>query len=337
MKEALRTTPARADVRVKLLEVHARRREVKAFEALAKDTRSIVGTDSRDWRHICEIGRELDFKNSLYQAPISAAVPLQGGAMPAPLEASEGTASVMPSQRLASGFAGLGAAAGVATASAPWQPSQALDLDLDFGTLRPAPATATQPASLSRPVDLDLDLSDFGSLEPTGARHPTESHQTAPTWLADAQAASSKPAFTAPDRAQSPMPTAAAKHAETPRTSVPDTGVIDFDFSSLRLELDDPADAPHTPSAAATASVIAAPLMKPERASEPGHTYAARTATTASVGADDVDSLSTKLALAEAFSAIGDVDGARSLAHEVIGESSGTLKAKAQRFLASID
>ncbi|MEP6559005.1 MAG: FimV/HubP family polar landmark protein, partial [Burkholderiales bacterium] len=53
--------------------------------------------------------------------------------------------------------------------------------------------------------------------------------------------------------------------------------------------------------------------------------------------ADDDDSLSTKLALAEAFSAIGDADGARSLAHEVIGESSGTLKAKAQRFLASID
>ena len=337
LKEALRTTPARADVRVKLLEVQARRREVKAFEALAKDTRSIVGTDSREWRHICEIGRELDFKNSLYQAPISAAVPLQGGAMSAPLKASEGTASVMPSERIASGFAGLGAAAGVATASAPWQSSRALDLDLDFGAIRPAPATATQPALLSRPVDLDLDLSDFGSLEPTRARHPTESHQTAPAGVADAQVASKKPAFATPNRTQSPLATEAAKYADAPRTSVPDTGVIDFDFSSLRLELDDPVDALHKPATAATAAVIATPLMKPERASEPGHAYAARTATSASVGADDGDSLSTKLALAEAFSAIGDVDGARSLAHEVIGESSGTLKAKAQRFLASID
>jgi pilus assembly protein FimV len=48
------------------------------------------------------------------------------------------------------------------------------------------------------------------------------------------------------------------------------------------------------------------------------------------------DPLATKLALAHEFNAIGDPDGARSLAQEVLAEASGDLKNKAQRFLAEI-
>ena len=48
------------------------------------------------------------------------------------------------------------------------------------------------------------------------------------------------------------------------------------------------------------------------------------------------DPLATKLALAEEFNAIGDPDGARSLAQEVLAEASGDLKSRAQRFLAEI-
>ncbi|MEO9101125.1 MAG: FimV/HubP family polar landmark protein [Rhodoferax sp.] len=338
LKEALRTSPARADVRVKLLEVHARRREVKAFEALARDTRAIVGDDdSRDWRRICEIGRELDFKNSLYQAPISAAVPLQGGAVTAAMVAGDVDAapsSVMPTQSLSSGFGGLVGAAGP-VGSAAWLPSRSLDLDLDFGAIRAASASATQPASLSRPIDLDLDLSDFGSLESSPQRTSAQKRQAPPAWMAQPDASADKPAFIASNR--SALPTMPAP-VEAPPSSVPDTGVIDFDFSSLRLELDDPVVAQHTRPPAASSPVIAAPLTKPERASAPDLAFDASHAPAGGTfGADDDDSLSTKLALAEAFSAIGDADGARSLAHEVIGESSGTLKAKAQRFLASID
>ena len=55
-------------------------------------------------------------------------------------------------------------------------------------------------------------------------------------------------------------------------------------------------------------------------------------------GFDDTggDPLATKLALAQEFNAIGDPDGARSLAEEVLAEASGDLKNKAQRFLAEI-
>ena len=43
--------------------------------------------------------------------------------------------------------------------------------------------------------------------------------------------------------------------------------------------------------------------------------------------------LETKLSLAEEFRAIGDLEGARSLAEEVLAEASGALKSKASAFL----
>ncbi|MEG1769937.1 MAG: FimV/HubP family polar landmark protein, partial [Comamonas sp.] len=49
------------------------------------------------------------------------------------------------------------------------------------------------------------------------------------------------------------------------------------------------------------------------------------------------DPLATKLALAQEFAAIGDSDGARTLIEEVIEESEGELKERAQRLLSEID
>ena len=49
------------------------------------------------------------------------------------------------------------------------------------------------------------------------------------------------------------------------------------------------------------------------------------------------DPLATKLALAQEFNTIGDSDGARTLIEEVIAESSGELRAKAQRLLLELD
>ena len=48
------------------------------------------------------------------------------------------------------------------------------------------------------------------------------------------------------------------------------------------------------------------------------------------------DPLATKLALAEEFNAIGDTDGARTLIEEVVAESSGALRTRAQRMLVEL-
>lgn len=78
---------------------------------------------------------------------------------------------------------------------------------------------------------------------------------------------------------------------------------LEFDLGDLSLDLSLPATAPAAADAAET---------PPE------------------------DPLATKLALAEEFSTIGDSEGARTLVEEVIAESSGELKLRAQRLLAEL-
>lgn len=48
------------------------------------------------------------------------------------------------------------------------------------------------------------------------------------------------------------------------------------------------------------------------------------------------DPLETKLSLAAEFMAIGDMEGARSLAEEVVEQASGRLKEKARAFLTDL-
>ncbi|WP_283957673.1 FimV/HubP family polar landmark protein, partial [Ramlibacter sp. 2FC] len=56
----------------------------------------------------------------------------------------------------------------------------------------------------------------------------------------------------------------------------------------------------------------------------------------AATEASEDDPLATKLALAQEFHAIGDTDGARTLVKEVVAEASGSLKSRAERFLAEL-
>ena len=102
--------------------------------------------------------------------------------------------------------------------------------------------------------------------------------------------------------------------------------MIEFNLGDLSLDLDSSAK-PAAPAPAPARAADAEPIA-PAQPDEP-----------AFISAEEVDSadpLATKLALAEEFNAIGDADGARSLAQEVIAEASGDLKSKAQKFLAEI-
>jgi pilus assembly protein FimV len=91
-----------------------------------------------------------------------------------------------------------------------------------------------------------------------------------------------------------------------PTRSAPATP-LEFDLGSLTLDLGDPAPAGTVPAAAQAPDALA-----------------------------EDDPLATKLALAEEFSSIGDEDGARALAEEVLEEATGPLRARAQRFLTEL-
>jgi pilus assembly protein FimV len=81
--------------------------------------------------------------------------------------------------------------------------------------------------------------------------------------------------------------------------------MLEFDMGSLSLDLN--------PPAAQSPAIAAAPVSPPVESP-----------------------LETKFALAEEFHALGDDDGARSLASEVVAQAQGSLKTKAQAFLNAL-
>nr|WP_315238322.1 FimV/HubP family polar landmark protein [uncultured Albidiferax sp.] len=187
-----------------------------------------------------------------------------------------------------------------------------------------APQPAMDPPAGLEGLDLDLDLDFLDSDLPATAdasvaplvSDPLAGSLTMPAALDLPNVAEDEP-FDGLDfdldlsTAATPLSGAAAA-AMPAAESVP--GAIAFDLSALSLDLDDPlpTDAPELPPEAEEAAVVEADAI------------------------DEGDPLATKLSLAEEFSSIGDEDGARALAEEVLEEATGALRAKAQKFLDSL-
>ncbi len=335
LKEALRTNPQRVAIHGKLLEIYSKRRDAKAFEMVATDAYSLTRGEGPEWEHICELGQELDPSNPMYRP---------GG------EPAGGTGTVaMAAVPAASGndFS-MATATHVLPSEAAAAPSVDLDLDLDFSLGDDEPSglntgpdlLATAPMQLEPTVSFNatpppespsLDM-DFGS--GTVALPPSAVPDLPP--MADEPVRLSAPDLTLSENelsfsldgldlpAPTPAPPAASKAAAPVAAPAEDSGMIEFDMGALSLDL---------------GSAPAASPASAELDSLPSLADAAETAgSPLSTGFDDSgsDPLATKLALAEEFNAIGDPDGARSLAEEVVAEASGALKVRAQKFLAEL-
>lgn len=305
LKEAIRHNPARVSVHVKLGEIYAKRQDRKALEAVASDVFKLTQGEGPDWNRIAELGRDLEPDNRLYQP----------GGRPG---IAEDESPSLPPGGFPSTFTGAGSPA--ATAALPPDLDLDLDLDLPDDALTDAPAVATPPGGFAaaaaaamaadqrRAADANdepptlrpgLDLPELPSVAATA-----QSNTMAPPPVASLDFPSADDLSMAPS---GPMPLTAAP---------PDTGPMDFDLGDLSLDL----TAPSKPMAAPAAK---APATTPEFVDD------------GSAAAQD-DPLATKLALAEEFNAIGDTDGARTLIEEVVAESSGALKTRAQRMLAEL-
>lgn len=126
------------------------------------------------------------------------------------------------------------------------------------------------------------------------------------------------------------VPAKPAPDAEPPAPPMAEAMDLDFDVqSTYKAPLSSPPPAPAADSDLLPFDLGSLSLDLGDSASQPA---AAETA--AEPDADDP--LATKLALAEEFQAIGDDDGARALAEEVLAEATGPLRARAQRFLAEL-
>ena len=298
LKEALRNQPARLAIHSKLLEIYAKRRDHKAFENAALPAFDLTGGQGTEWAYISQLGRELEPNHSMYQsgASFSASVAEKRNSGVGPLS------STVPQA-----LAGL-----VPDAKTP----KALDLDLDLDLDFPAgPASSalvpSAPAPLA-PVAPDVVAFSDSKVE-------SMPDIAIPSAFLDLD-------FNLDDvPATAPAPTPASQHlsvelpssgfdaiangmdftpeiftpkaAIAPATPVVHSGMLEFDLDSLSLDLG-PATKPP-----------AAVLPTPEK-----------------------DPLEIKFLLAEEFRILGDSDGAKSLADEVLAHANGPLKVKAQAF-----
>ena len=298
LKEAMRSAPTRVAIHNKLLEIYAKRRDAKAFEVVATEAFGLTQGEGEEWAHACELGKELDPSNPLYQpggrppekAGASAGAGVAGGANTIPFSSST------LAQHSASDAEG----------------DLDLDLDLDV-TLEEASAPVplempSQPAPVSR---LD-DLEQTDALTATSADASDSPNSKSMNFDLDFP---SEPVPLDINAKFEPSPTfnesevlpdfdfdVASEQGQTPAAAdVPAPELMSFDLSNIELDLNGD-DTPVT---------------------EPG-----------SLSAENP--LETKLSLAEEFRAIGDMEGARSLAEEVLAEASGSLKNKASTFLADL-
>ncbi len=67
LKDALRATPERLPIRLKLLEVYVKRRDRLGFQLLAIQIYSLTGGSGADWEHVQAMGQQLDPEDPLYQ------------------------------------------------------------------------------------------------------------------------------------------------------------------------------------------------------------------------------------------------------------------------------
>ena len=93
LKEAIRGNPDRLAIRTKLLEVYAKRRDLKGFEQLATQLFNITQGEGDDWARAQELGSQIDPDNPLYRP---GGLPAQSGVATAPEVSRESQAMAPP-------------------------------------------------------------------------------------------------------------------------------------------------------------------------------------------------------------------------------------------------
>ena len=297
LKEAMRTSPSRVAIHLKLMEIYAKRRDVKAFESVAKEAFNLTKGNGSEWEAASALGREMDASNPLYkQGNASAGVGLAG--------------SVMLGGAAAAVTAAASATAAAAFNATQTVPSQAqavvdsdfdIDLDLDFSAggnqFAAAPRAnamintpvAEQTTSSLQAMASPDPMVDFDMSEPAALGAVKLSEPDFASFSSDLNFSKTPPVPSVPTV---PM---------SLKTGPSGTGALEFDLGNLSLDL---------PSLSAVANTVDASVSG--------------------------DPLETKLALALEFRDIGDADGARSLVQEVADEASGALKTRALKMLADL-
>jgi pilus assembly protein FimV len=307
LKEALQKDPARQSVRVKLLEIYASRRDLKAFETTAGEVFAATGGQGPEWQKAVELGLSVDPTNPMY-----------GGKKPE--HGVSDATIVLPAS----------------TAAAALAPDLPLDVDdkkapltIDFDLGAPAAneISATPDISVGiaseAPPDLGFDL-DLGAPEKrTEKKQPEE------------EASDFSPSGTF-------IMDPAAKKAVTGmmgfRPPESGTGEIDFELPDLQPNESKPAQPARNVDFDLNFGEPTQPSPPPTGAELSGISFdTGGPASVAGVGIDvQWQEVATKLDLAKAYEEMGDKDGARELLNEVVQEGDATQQRQAKELLETL-
>ena len=337
--EALKADPQRQAIHLKLLEIHAARKNLSQFESVAKDLHAVTGGAGPGWEKAAAMGAALDPGNALYgvlpsetqevapaaSSDLAATMVLERGAQGEEQLVPKDMAATMildhsplEAPELAAPAAAVPAAEDVA----------ALDFDLDIDSSGAPSSTAAAGAPSAEPeaVTLDFDL-DLGAPEPTGSAAAPQGEAKEGLAALDIDfempaRETAAPALDFPLAAETPAPASGA-----PAVRAADVTTIDFDFdlgtpdSAGSVPL--PGKSPDLPASAPAAPVpagldlegISLELETP--AVSPG-----ADAAPASGERLDNPEVATKIELAMAYEEMGDREGARELFQEALAEGS---------------
>ncbi|GAB3378282.1 FimV/HubP family polar landmark protein [Massilia agri] len=205
LKEALRTHPERHPVRLKLLEIYAARKDLRAFETQASELYGMTRGQGDEWAQAAALGQSIDPANPLY-ASATGATPVAPAQSPQERD-QQSLLSAQLEDAFRGGAApaavlGAGAAAGAAYAAmdedkqedataVPGFESEPVaarsednSLDFDLGGLTFEPVTNNEPIAMNGPdagaqdetavPDLEFALDPITPPDVTAAPAPAE-------------------------------------------------------------------------------------------------------------------------------------------------------------------
>lgn len=371
LKEALRSQPERHAVRLKLLEIYAGRKDLRAFETHATELYGQTKGQGEDWQQAVRLGRDIDPRNPLYggardtgdiDSKINDAESMMGADVEAESPADDSRADAgqpfvhaaeqpdakddMPALDFP-----VAVPADVAPQAAdaePQLPEGTRPASVELETTRPASsefeAEAPARAADANPLDafkaqldsLSFDLNSFsvGQADGTGATGATDAKQD------------STPESITVDSLDFNLDLPAASPAEPTSESgnLDDVPVLTNAAGRGTVSLGDQDSLASADAAASKAPMMgdmmdfdlsAIDLDLPGRAAKASE----MDADLATVDAADVPAnpeMSTKLDLAAAYQEIGDKEGARELLDEVVQGGTPGQIAEARRMLEKL-
>jgi pilus assembly protein FimV len=309
LKEALQKDPNRQAVRVKLLEIYAARKDLKAFETTAGELYAASGGQGPEWAKAVELGQQVDPANPMYGG--------RAGASPAKSQPTV----VLP----AAAAAAAAAAPDIALDLSPKAPP-AIDFDLDAGGRGAAAPDLSLDVASQAPTDLGFDLNlggdtkepaeEASDFSPSGTFIMDAATKKAVSDMVESQNEGGSLAidFELPGTKPGGARTNFEDTARIMAKSQP-TNVVDFDFKP---------EAPKGTSQGMDLSAISFDLGTPAAGGEGAPVNA---------GWQEV---ATKLDLAKAYQEMGDKEGARELLNEVLKEGDAAQQQQAKTMLAAL-